>query len=143
MRVADVMTRGVKTAEPGERAEAAWNRMRSFGIHHLVVVDDTGVVGVLSERDLGGRNGAAVRAAKTVADLMTPGVVAAAPDDSIRRVANRMRGRSIGCVPVMEGRKLRGILTVSDILDLVGRGTERPVGRSKRWTLKHRGPRRA
>ena len=37
---------------------------------------------------------------------------------------------------------LIGIVTTTDLLDLIGRGVERPVAHAKRWTLKHRGPRR-
>lgn len=48
----------------------AWNVMRVNRIHHLVVTKANRVVGVLSDRDAGGRRGAAVRANSTVADLM-------------------------------------------------------------------------
>ena len=47
----------------------------------------------------------------------------------------------IGCVPVLDRDRLVGIVTTTDVLDLVGRGAERPVDQAKRWTLKHRGPR--
>jgi CBS domain-containing protein len=50
-----------------------------------------------------------------------------------------MRGRTIGSLPVVEKGRLAGIVTVTDLLDLIGRGVERPVEKGKRWTLKHRG----
>jgi hypothetical protein len=53
-----------------------------------------------------------------------------------------MRGRSIGCLVVTDAARVAGIITVADLLTLLGRGADRGVQRSKRWTLKHRGPRR-
>ena len=71
MRLQDVMTEGVKTIAPTAAAEDAWNVMRLNRIHHLVVAKGQRVVGVLSERDVGGRRGASVRMNRVVADLMT------------------------------------------------------------------------
>lgn len=142
MRIADVMTKRVETIGGAAPAEGAWERMRARRIRHLVVTDGSTVVGIVSERDLGGRNGEDVRKGRTVAQLMTASPVVAAPGETVRRAANLMRGSSVGCLPVVDGDALVGILTVSDVLDLVGRGTERPVERSKRYTLKNRGPRR-
>jgi len=140
MRIEDVMSKDVKTVAPAESAVHAWERMRAERIHHLVVRQKGEIVGILSERDLGGRNGASVRRDRKVADLMTRSALTAGPKDSLRNAANQMRGASVGCLPVKEGRRLVGLVTVSDLLELVGRGAMKPVVRSKRWTLKHRGP---
>jgi acetoin utilization protein AcuB len=142
MRVQDVMTRSVKTISPDETADAAYETMRMRRIHHLVVVENGQMVGVLSDRDLGSQGGAAVRKGQAVRELMTAGVVSVPPDTPMRKVANLLRGRSIGCVPVVEGERVVGIVTTSDLLALVGRGADRPVVSAKRWTLKHRAPHR-
>jgi len=142
VRVQDVMTRGVQSVSPGAPAEDAWNLMRGKGIHHLVVSRGGQVVGILSDRDIGGRQGASVRKGRTVAELMTERVVTVAPDTPVRKAANLMRGRSIGCLVVEDGRRPVGIITVADLLELVGRGVDRPVAETKRWTLRHRVPHR-
>lgn len=142
MRLQDLMNTRVETASPHEAAADAWERMRARRIHHLVVVDRGEVVGVVSERDLGGPRGSALREGRTTADLMTPQVVSAEPETTVRKAANLLRGHTVGCLPVFDGQKLAGIVTVSDLLELLGRGAERPVATSKRWTLKHRGGRR-
>ena len=41
---------------------------------------------------------------------MTQSVVTVQPDETIRKVANLMRGRTIGCVPVVKGQRLQGIV---------------------------------
>jgi len=61
---------------------------------------------------------------------------------TLRQAANLLRGRTIGCLPVVEGGELVGILTTTDLLELIGRGAEKPVAKGKRWVLKGRGPRR-
>ena len=142
MRVQDVMTTRVQTTSPGMPAEGAWNLMREKGVHHLVVTEASRIVGVLSDRDIGGRHGAPVRRDHTVGDLMTERVVTVAPDTPVRKAANLMRGRSIGCLVVAARERPVGIVTVADLLELIGRGIDRPVATTKRWTLRHRVPHR-
>jgi len=140
IRLRDVMKKSVESISPRESAEAAWARMRMRRIRHLVVIDAGEVVGVVSDRDLGGAG--SLRRVETVGDVMTAPVVAGHPEMTLRQVANQMRGRTIGCLPVMEDQKLVGILPTTDLLELIGRGVERPVSRGKRATLATRGPRR-
>lgn len=143
MRCEDVMTEEVLTIDPDVRASDAWERMRTESIHHLVVVDNGVVVGVISSRDLGGPRGAALRKQHTVAELMTPDLVTVEPDTTIKRAANIMRGRSIGCLPVIDGGgRLKGILTVSDLLDLIGQGAVRTGNDEKRRQTRKPGGRR-
>jgi CBS domain-containing protein len=140
LRVQDVMSTPVATVPPGRSADAAWQQMAMKGVHHLVVTDGSAVVGLLSERDVGGRRGAALRTGRTVRDLMSNQPVTVPLDTTVRRAANLMRGRSIGSLVVTDANgRLRGIVSVSDLLELLGRGLSRPVVRGKRWTLKHRG----
>lgn len=142
MRVQDVMTTDVETVRPAADAGAAWERMRAGGFHHLVVTDVDGVVGVLSDRDAGSRRGAALRAGRTVADLMSPHVVTVEPTATVRRAANLMRGRSIGCLVVTRGTRIAGIVTVADLLELLGRGGIRPNPSGMRGDARHRAPHR-
>ena len=142
MRVQDVMTEDVKTISPAAAADDAWSLMRFNRVHHLVVLRGRRVVGVLSDRDAGGRRGAWVRANSLVADLMTAPAVTVEPTMTIRQAANLMRGRSIGCLVVVESGHAVGIVTVSDLLELVGRGLDRGAAKSGRPLLQHRTPHR-
>jgi acetoin utilization protein AcuB len=143
MRVQDVMTRHVETIDGQENAQIAFDSMKLKGIRHLVVKRDSELVGVLSKRDLGVPDQYDFREKHRVAELMTTQVVTASPEMSVRQAANLMRGRTIGCLPVVEeGHRSRlvGIVTVSDLLELLGRGVDRPA-QGRRLTLKARGPR--
>ena len=142
MRVQELMTRNVRMIAPTAAAEDAWNMMRLNRIHHLVVTDNRRVVGVLSDRDAGGPRGASVRADSVVADLMTAPAVTVEPTMTVRQAANVMRGRSIGCLVVGKPSRVLGIVTVSDLLELVGRGLDRGAVHTARRTLSHRTPHR-
>lgn len=142
MRLADIMATSVDTIGLDDSAEAAWEGMRLGSIHHLVVMNGNSMAGVISHRDLGGAQGVRVRDGRQVRDLMTPSVVAATLTTTVREAANLMRGRSIGCLPVVENGSLRGIIIVTDLLELIGRGAEQPVARSQRGGMRGRGTRR-
>lgn len=133
MRISDIMTTHVETIEPDELAQTAFERMKVGHLHHLVVSVKNEVLGVVSRGDLGeGRDGAMAKHA-SVGALMTPNPVCVDPEMTLQRAANVMRGHSVGCLPVVEHRRLVGIVTISDMLELVGRGTQpTPAGRTDR-----------
>jgi CBS domain-containing protein len=124
--VQDIMTTGVRTITEDMDAEMAWHQLQLNGIHHLVVLSGREVVGVISERDLGGPHGQSVCQGRVVGELMTPHAIFVAPDTTIKETAQIMKGASIGCLPVMEEDKLVGIVTLSDLLDLIAGGAGHP-----------------
>jgi CBS domain-containing protein len=142
MRVQDVMSRGVSTVSAAATAAEAWELMRLKRIHHLVVTEGGEIVGVISDRDMGGRHGASVRHTRLVSELMTGRVVTAEPTTPVRKAANLLRGKSIGCLVITDRGRIVGIITTADLLELLGRGIERPIAAAERRTLNHRVPHR-
>lgn len=136
MRLREIMSSRVITVESTEAASVAWSRMQRQRIRHLVVTENGRLVGALSERDLGGRSGVETRKGRVVRDLMTPRVASAEPKTTLRQAANLMRGRLIGCLPVLDEDRLVGIVTATDVLDELGRGSTRPTIRAERSTLR-------
>jgi CBS domain-containing protein/ribosome-associated translation inhibitor RaiA len=132
MRLEEIMTSRVVTIDPDETARVAWSRMRRERIRHLVVLDRGRLVGVLSERDLGGPGGAQLRRGRLVRELMTRQVASAKPGTTLRQAANLMRGRLIGSLPVVEDGRVVGIVTATDVLEELGRGSTRPAVTAKR-----------
>ena len=143
MRLIDIMSSEVKTIEPGASVAQARTLMNGAGVHHLIVVENKEVVGVLSNTDLGGRVAGrrGVGDNARVSEVMSTHVDSLGPEATIRQAANRLRGHGVGCLAVMEEGKLLGIVTTSDLLELIGRGAERPIEGSVRWTLARRGDR--
>jgi CBS domain-containing protein len=142
MRVQEVMSTNVKTVGAAVPADDAWRQMRAERIHHLVVLDGKAIAGVISDRDAGGPKGPQVRRGRTVGELMTPNAVTVEPDTPVKRVANVLRGRSIGCVVVTKKGRVAGIVTTSDLLALLGRGVVRPSPIARRADLTYRAPHR-
>jgi CBS domain-containing protein len=137
MRIFEIMSDKAVTVAPTLPAGDAWRLMLAENVHHLIVKDGSTVVGVLSDSDAGGRHGAVVRSGATVADLMDRHFAAVTRQDTVRKAANLMRGRLIGCLPVIERDRLLGLVTVTDLLALLGHGVERP-DHETRAALHHR-----
>ena len=139
MRASEIMTSKVETVAAAATVESAVEQMRRKRIHHLVVMDNGKLAGIVSDGDL---RALPSESGRCVQDVMSSPAVAATPEMPVRKLANLLRGRSVGCLPVLDEGRLVGIVTASDLLEQIGRGAERPIVRGKRWTLKGRGPRR-
>jgi CBS domain-containing membrane protein len=127
MNVRDLMQREVVTLDVKDTLDLADDIMRLGRIRHLPVMADGAVVGVVSQRDLfragvscllqlGHRAEQEWLSRISLAAVMTPGVVTVAPDTSIRKAAELMLERKIGCLPVTDGGKLVGLLSETDCL---------------------------
>lgn len=130
MKLRDIMHTRVQTVDQEQNAEAAFSLMRLNRIHHLIVTGGSEIVGVLSERDLGGKDRQAMRQTHKVQSFMTPYAVKAKPEMTVRHAARLMRGWSIGCLPVVDRSGLVGIVTVSDLLDLIVQGEPKATDRA-------------
>jgi CBS-domain-containing membrane protein len=138
MRVREVMSMPVQTVQENAEATVARELMQMHRIGHLVVVDSRQRPhGVIAAADLGGPGAADRHDHVRVADLITGRIVSAAPTTTIREAANLMRGNGVHCLPVFERGRLIGIVTALDLLELVGRGTERPVSPTGHPVVKH------
>jgi acetoin utilization protein AcuB len=124
LQVRDSMSREIVTLLPDETAATALALCRERRIRHLPVLREGILVGIVSDRDLRSATpalGDPARAAALqkvlVEDVMATEVVSVHPDDPIEQAANTMRERRIGCLPVLDGDELVGIVTASDVMD--------------------------
>ena len=122
--VKDSMTREIVTLSPQDTAKTALALCRERRIRHLPVLEEGRLVGIVSDRDLraavpplGDEGRAAALAEIRAGEVMAREVVTVASDDPIEQAANTMRERRIGCLPVVEGGELVGIITASDVME--------------------------
>ena len=125
MKLRDVMQSDVPTATPDESATVAWARMAALDADYLVVIKDREILGVLCRRDLSGpAGGAHRRMGRRVGDLMLRDVRAAGPGTSVARAAASMQRQRLGCLPIVQRRKLVGLVTTADMLGILARGSD-------------------
>lgn len=135
MRVREIMKKKVYTVAPSDTVDAVVNRFRTNRIHHLVVASGHKVVGLVSHHDIH-RIAQSGGDRTQVSDVMTSDVVTIDANATVREAANKMRGRVIGCLPVTEEKKLVGIITRSDLVDLIGRGSLIPARKGERREMR-------
>lgn len=121
MRVSEFMTPDPVTIDPGTSVEAALRLMDDVGIRHLPVLEGSELVGVVSNRDLlGALNVAETGEGPTpVGRVMKSDPVTVAPDDEIIAAAVECSVNGIGCLPVVNGGRLDGIVSEMDFLRLL------------------------
>lgn len=117
VKVGDLASGDVAAAQPDWTLRAAARCMHERGVGSVVVLDHEELVGILTERDL-------LRAAANGTDLdhtnvgesMTREVVTAASDWEVYEAAAEMTARHIRHLVVTEGRRVRGVLSIRDLL---------------------------
>lgn len=129
MLIENWMQRKVITVKPLDSLRHARLVMEQHRINQLPVVAGGHLVGIVTDRDLRDAFPSVLdhRRHRAVADadpetvpvetVMTRNLLTLAPKDSLESAADVMRRERIGAVPIVEGRKLVGILTRSDLLD--------------------------
>ena len=126
MFVADWMTRQVVTIGPDESVSRAMHLMRDKGIKHLPVVKDGRLVGVISDRDIRAYAPSKAPAldvyeinyllAKAIVkEAMGALLTTTTPETPVEEAALTMLEGNIGCLPVLEGGVLVGIISDRDI----------------------------
>lgn len=119
MKVRDVMTSTrLVTARPDDTLPLAAQMMVWSKARHLPVVRGDKVVGVVSERDLLGRErmDRAPTAALTVKDVMHGPAITVEADAPLASAVSLMFEGKLGCLPVLTNGALVGIITTTDLL---------------------------
>lgn len=128
--VRELMTTEVVTLGRAHVLTLADELMTQERIRHLPVLEDGRVVGVVSQRDLFHAGLAAVlgyrprahrmlRRTVRVQEVMRAPAITVAPEALVTAAARVMMAQKIGCLPVVEGDTLVGIITETDILRYV------------------------
>ncbi len=121
MLVNEIMRKPVTVIQVTTPIGEAFQQLQQHGFRHLPVMDQSRLVGVLTDRDIRFATSSLSPAPRTADDpvslAMSSPVLTADPWDPIEDAARIMRDRKIGCLPVLDGSELVGILTGMDLLD--------------------------
>ena len=118
--VGQVMSRNLFTVHPDDVVDLAASLMDWEHIRHVPVEDHHGaLVGVVTHRQLlrlVGRGVGGEDKPVAVQEIMRSDPVTVAPDTPTREAIETMRENRVGCLPVVEGEKLVGLVTESDFI---------------------------
>lgn len=126
MFVRDFMTRDPLTITPEMSHPEALALLRKHHIRRLPVISEGKLVGIVAERDLLSNEPSPATTLSVyeiyfllsrllVRDIMVRPVVAVEGDCPIEEAARIMVSKKISCLPVLEGDKVVGIITETDI----------------------------
>lgn len=125
MLVGKRMTRNPKTVSPDDPLSLAAGILRENRFHHLPVVEEGRLVGILSDTDLRNVSFSAMPAVggegptgdRPVRDVMRTKVWSVTPDDSVEDALLILTREKFGALPVLSGDHLVGIISRTDLLN--------------------------
>ncbi len=136
MNLASIMNKKPITVTSDDTMNAAIRKMKDQSFKHLPVVDGTGaVLGIVTDRDLKRASPSDATLLEVhellyllekvkVSQVMTKKPITAGPDTSIADAAGLLVKHKVGCLPVVEGGKLVGIVTQTDFLAYLAQGSK-------------------
>jgi len=121
------MQEKIVTVSAGDTLSTVEDIMTLGGVRHMPVVHRGVLVGVVSERDLlrsslsnltefGLEERRAFLQVVEITRVMSAPPIVISPDATVEEAALLLADRKIGCLPVLDGEKLVGLLTETDVL---------------------------
>jgi CBS domain-containing protein len=119
-----IMSTDLKTVVPDDTLATVRTLMHENRIHHVPVVDDDNLVGLVTLTDVLAATDSILRDDQSrlhakeirVADIMVRDVATIDEHASLRQAALFIEKHQIGCLPVVTEGKLRGIVTDTDFV---------------------------
>jgi CBS domain-containing protein len=117
MKIAELMTKDVQTVTPDTDLVTVAKQMKTLDVGVIPVVEGQQLVGLITDRDIVIRaiaTGVQVEQAQ-VREYMSPSPTTVSPNDSVQDAAEIMAREQIRRLPVVEGGKLVGIVSIGDV----------------------------
>jgi CBS domain-containing protein len=114
--IREVMTKELVTIEPASSVAAAVTVMGMRGVGAVLVIEEGRVEGIFTERDLVRALSSDIGAANhAVGQWMTRNPVTVGPEASVEEALEIMLNGHFRHLPVMEGERLVGVVSIRDL----------------------------
>jgi acetoin utilization protein AcuB len=114
MKITHVMTASVVTTTRRTSLARALAAMHAGNFRRLPVVENGKLLGIITERDLREHSGYLV--VTKVGAVMRSAVITVAPEASVEDAVRTMLEHKIGGLPVVDGDRLVGMVTTTDVM---------------------------
>lgn len=117
MKAKDIMTKNVAYIKPDSTVTEAAKLMQQHNVGSIPVCDQTGVVGMVTDRDIVVRNviTGSDPQSTPVSNIMTTKVATVTPDTDVELVSDIMSKNQIRRIPVVDNKTLVGIVALGDL----------------------------
>jgi CBS domain-containing protein len=117
VHVRDMMKKQVVSIDASLTVKDGAKMMEDSGVACLVVTEKNVPVGILTERDFVTRITSAGKPSSTpVRKVMSSPLISIGPDDTAKQLAELIKEKKIHEVPVVEGNRLIGIVSATDLV---------------------------
>ena len=149
MVIQKYMTVNLITVRPNDSVWYALKMLRSHEIRHLPVIQGKRLVGLISDRDFRQMLPSSLATPEEqdqfrawgpqvkVSEVMTRKILTVTPETRAGKAARLMVEHRIGCLPVVRGSTLIGIITTVDLLRAMA-GEDQPRDRDSKKTASRR-----
>jgi CBS domain-containing protein len=127
MQVREIMSTNIEVVDRNDNLRTVEERMAAKQLRHLPVLEQGEIVGIVTQRDLfkaamssamgyGEKAQQAYLQSVRVKEIMVYPAVTISPDTSVAAAATMIIDKGIGCLPVVDGTQLVGMVTKTDLL---------------------------
>jgi acetoin utilization protein AcuB len=127
MNVSEIMTREVVTLQEGQSLRDAFGLLQKHRIRHVPVVSEGRLIGIVTDRDLKRATPSLLTGIDResfdkfldethIGQVMTRNPYTVTPSMSLKDAAKVLIDQRFSALPVIEGGKLVGIVTETDLL---------------------------
>ena len=120
MTIADVMTKSVISVDASMTVNEAAKMMEDAKVGAIIVIENNTPVGIVTDKDLAVKIVAhAYQITTPVKQVMSSPLFSINSDESVRTAADLMHDRGIRKLPVIDNEKIVGMITATDIVNLL------------------------
>ena len=128
MTIADVMTKSVISVDASMTVNGAAKMMEDAKVGAVIVMENNTPIGIVTDRDFAVKVAAHAYTITTpVKQIMSSPLFSINSDESVRTAADLMHDRGIRKLPVIDGENVVGIITATDIVNLLAVCVEEDV----------------